>query len=71
MFCANCYNEIPIGKRYYKHQNTNQSFCSLDCMNDWLIYSQAVTLETSEGEESTEGQSDDERGYFCGVIRNG
>lgn len=25
MFCANCYKEIPAGKSYYKHQDTNQS----------------------------------------------
>ena len=48
MFCANCYKEILVGKGYYKHQDTNQSFCSLNCMNDWLIYCQAVTLEMSE-----------------------
>lgn len=47
MFCANCYKEIPAGKAYYKHQDTNQSFCTLDCLNDWLIYAHAVTLETS------------------------
>ncbi len=55
MFCANCYNEIPAGKNYFKHQASNQSFCSLNCMNDWLIYCQTVTLETSED------KSDDER----------
>ncbi len=59
MFCANCYNEIPIGKRYYKHQDTNQSFCSLDCMNDWLIYSQAVTLETSEDKSEDERNTEE------------
>jgi hypothetical protein len=57
MFCANCYKEIPVGKGYYKHQNTNQSFCSLDCMNDWLIYCQAVTLETSESEDEDENNT--------------
>lgn len=46
---ANCYKEIPAGKSYYKHQDTNQSYCSLDCLIDHTI-----TLETSEGEESTE-----------------
>ena len=30
MFCANCYKEIPAGKSYYKHQDTNQSYCSLE-----------------------------------------
>ena len=60
MFCANCYREIPVGKAYYKHRDTNQSFCTLDCLNDWLIYVHAVTLETSEGEESTEEQDNDE-----------
>ena len=29
MFCANCYKEIPEGKSYYKHQDTNQSYCYL------------------------------------------
>ena len=55
MFCANCYKEIPAGKAYYKHQDTNQSFCSLD----WLIYAHAVTLETSEGKESIEVNDND------------
>lgn len=60
MFCANCYKEIPVGKSYYKHQDTNQSYCSLDCLLDWLIYAHAVTLETSKGEEQTEEQINDE-----------
>lgn len=60
MFCANCYREIPAGKAYYKHRDTNQSFCTLDCLNDWLIYAHAVTLETSEGEERFEVNDDDE-----------
>lgn len=47
MFCANCYNEIPAGKSYYKHQDTNQSYCSLDCLNDHMIYTHTITLETS------------------------
>ena len=51
MFCANCYKEIPAGKSYYKHQDTNQSYCSLDCLNDHMIYTYTITLETSEGEE--------------------
>lgn len=59
MFCANCYKEIPIGKRYYKHQDTNQTFCSLDCMNDWLIYCQAVTLETSEDKSENERNTEE------------
>ena len=50
MFCANCYKEIPAGKSYYKHQDTNQSYCSLECFN----------LETSEGAETTEEQDNDE-----------
>ena len=54
MFCANCYKEIPAGKSYYKHQDTNQSYCSLDCLNDHMIYSHTITLEMSEGAESTE-----------------
>ena len=60
MFCANCYKEIPVSKGYYKHQDTNQNFCSLNCMNDWLIYCKAITLETSEDAESTEEQDNDE-----------
>lgn len=60
MFCANCYKEIPAGKAYYKHRDTNQSFCTLDCLNDWLICAHAVTLETSEGEEGFEVNDDDE-----------
>ena len=47
MFCANCYKEIPAGKSYYKHQDTNQSYCSLDCLNDHMIYTHTITLETS------------------------
>ena len=53
MFCVNCYKEIPTGKSYYKHQDTNQSYCSLDCLNDHMIYTHTITLETSEGEEKT------------------
>ncbi len=60
MFCANCYKEIPAGKSYYKHQDTNQSYCSLDCLNDHMIYTHSVTLETSEGEERVEVNDDDE-----------
>lgn len=60
MFCANCYKEIPTGKSYYKHQDTNQSYCSLDCLNDHMIYTHTIILETSEGEESTEEQDNDE-----------
>lgn len=60
MFCGNCYNEIPKSKNYFKHQASNQYFCSLNCMNDWLIYSKAVTLETNEGEDSFEDQNNDE-----------
>lgn len=60
MFCANCYKEITAGKAYYKHQDTNQSFCTLDCLNDWLIHTHAVTLETGEGEERVEVNDDDE-----------
>ena len=60
MFCANCYREIPASKGYYKHQDTNQSFCTLDCLNDWLIYAHAVTLETGEGDERIEVNNDDE-----------
>ena len=60
MFCASCYREIPAGKAYYKHWDTNQSFCTLDCLNDWLIYAHAATLDTSEGEERFEVNDDDE-----------
>ena len=60
MFCANCYNEIPKGKSCYRHQDSNQSFCSQECLLDWLIYAHAVTLETSEGEESSDKQDNDE-----------
>jgi len=60
MFCANCYKEIPVGKSYYKHQDTNQSYCSLDCLNDHMIYTHTITLETSEGAETTEEQDNDE-----------
>ena len=42
MFCANCYKEIPAGKSYYKHQDTNQSYCSLDCLNDHMIYTHTI-----------------------------
>lgn len=56
MFCANCYKEIRAGKGYYKHHETNQSFCSLDCLNDWLIHCHIITLETSEGGEKTKMQ---------------
>lgn len=59
MFCANCFREIPAGKGYYKQQDTNQSFCSLDCLNDYMIYSHAVTLEASEGEETVETGAND------------
>ena len=52
MFCANCYKEIPADKSYYKHQDTNQSYCSLDCLNDHMIYTHTITLETSEGAET-------------------
>ena len=45
---------------YYKHQDTNQSYCSLDCLNDHMIYTHVLTIETSEGEESTEEQDNDE-----------
>ena len=67
MFCANCYNEIPAGKSYYKHQDTNQSYCSLDCLNDHMIYTHTITLETSEGEESTEEKDNDEWGFHRGL----
>ena len=60
MFCANCYKEIPAGKSYYKHQDTNQSYCSLDCLNDHMIYSHTITIDMSEGAESTEEQVNDE-----------
>lgn len=56
MFCANCYKEIPAGKSYYRHQDTNQPYCSLNCLNDHIT----ITLETSEGKESTEEQDNDE-----------
>ena len=46
MFCANCYKEIPAGKSYYKHQDTNQSYCSLDCLNDHMIYKNVAMLPT-------------------------
>lgn len=71
MFCANCYKEIPAGKSYYKHQDTNQSYCSLDCLNDHMIYSHTITLEMSEGAESTEGRTMMSEGHFYGIIRNG
>ncbi len=51
MFCANCYKEIPIESAYFKHQNTNQCFCSLDCLNDYMIGCHAVTIETNNGKE--------------------
>lgn len=59
MFCANCYNEIPEDKSCYRHQNTNQRFCSQDCLIDWLIYSNAVRLETSEDETEDESNSEE------------
>lgn len=55
MSCANCYKEIPAGKSYYKHHDTNQSYCSLDCLIDHTI-----TLETSEGEKSNGEPYDNE-----------
>lgn len=54
MFCANCYKEIPIENAYFKHQNTNQCFCSLDCLNDYMIVCHAVTIETSEDKSKDE-----------------
>lgn len=60
MFCANCYKEIPAGKSYYRHHDTNQPYCSLDCLNDHMIYTHTITLEASEGNEITEEQGDDE-----------
>ncbi len=71
MFCANCYKEIPAGKSYYKHQDTNQSYCSLDCLNDYMIYTHTITLETSKSAENTEEQTMTSEGHFCGIIRNG
>ena len=62
MFYANCYKEIPSGKSYYRHQDSNQSYCSLDCLNDHMIYTHALTIEMSDGNESTEELDDDERG---------
>lgn len=59
MFCANCYSEIPKGKNCYRLQASNNCFCSLDCLNDWLIYSGSVTIETSDG-ETEETQANEE-----------
>lgn len=58
MFCANCYKEIPIENAYFKHQNTNQCFCSLNCMNDWLIHSQAITIEISKSSDENQSKSE-------------
>ena len=58
MFCANCYNEIAAGTAYYRHQRTDQGFCSLDCLNDYQIYSHMITIERSEGEESEMDEGD-------------
>ena len=52
MFCANCYKEISAGKSYYRHQYTHQPYCSLDCLNDHMINTHTITLETSEGKEA-------------------
>lgn len=52
MLCAECYKEIPACEVYYKEQDTDQCFCSTDCLLDHQIYSHMVTLETSTGEES-------------------
>ena len=60
MFCANCYKEIPAGKSYYRHQDTNQPYCSLDCLNDHMIYTRSTPVASREGSESTEEQDDDE-----------
>ena len=60
MFCANCYKEIPAGKSYYKHQDTNQSYCSFNDPAAPEIYTHVLTIETSEGEESNEEQDNDE-----------
>ena len=59
MFCANCYKEIPAGKSYYRHHDTNQSYCSLDCLNDHMIYTHTITLETSEGGTEHENKQPD------------
>ena len=60
MFCANCYKEIPAGKSYYKHQDTNQSYFSFDGTANPEIYTHTITLETSEGAEITEVHDTDE-----------
>ena len=60
MFCANCYKEIPAGKSYYKHQDTHQSYFFFNDTATNEIYTHTITLETSEGEESTEEQDNDE-----------
>ena len=70
MFCANCYKEIPAGKSYYKHQDTNQSYCSLDCLNDHMIYTHVLTIETSDG-EALKNRTMTSEGLFYGKIRNG
>ena len=38
----------------------NQPYCSLDCLNDHMIYTHTITLETSEGAKTTEEQDNDE-----------
>ena len=40
--------------------NAVSSIGTLDCLNDHMIYSHTITLEMSEGAESTEEQDNDE-----------
>ena len=48
MFCANCYKEIPAGKAYYKHRDTNQSFCTLQKERTHLLKRAVVPLGNIE-----------------------
>ena len=71
MFCANCYKEISAGKSYYKHQDTNQSYCSLDCLNDHMIYTHTITLETSEARKASRKRTMTSEDFIEDLRRNG
>ena len=53
MNCEQCGSEIPKGETYFKHQESERCFCSIDCLTDWMIYDHLLTIETC-------GEDDDE-----------
>lgn len=71
MFCANCYNEIPAGKSYYKHQDTNQSYCSLDCLNDHMIYTHTITLKRARVRKPPRNRTMTSEDFIEDLRRNG